>query len=335
MEAKSILDADMATVAGWLRAGMAWWLDELRAMLPAGLRRQGGVLPGFVAWHGPGDWQKCGKGDSPPVLVDPALCLVREMTLPPLGAADLQRLVRLDADRILPIPSAQLVIAARADPADRTRVTVVGLRRETVRAMLEELQAAGIAPTRFGLAVDGAPGAMALDLTEALVDAGMIGPTREAAPPWWVLVGFLFALNGGLLVARDIEEVARLEALVAEQAPAVNAARRIANRIAGGQRQAQELAARRRQQDALGVLAAVTEALPPQAWVQRYGWDGGSVRLSGYKRAGVDVVGALRKSPQLVDVAAADAETVAEVPTGQPFDLTARIRPAAPKAVRP
>jgi hypothetical protein len=63
--------------------------------------------------------------------------------------------------------------------------------------------------------------------------------------------------------------------------------------------------------------------------VQRFAWDGKVVRLSGYKRDGTDVIGALRKSPYFKDVRAANAEAMAEVPTGQPFDLSATVRQGA------
>jgi hypothetical protein len=59
------------------------------------------------------------------------------------------------------------------------------------------------------------------------------------------------------------------------------------------------------------------------------------VRLSGYKRPGVDVIGALRKSPRLADVVAASAETVASLPTGEPFDITARVNVAGLNGAKP
>jgi len=329
MATNSLLDTDMATVASWFRSGFAWWMDELRAMLPAALRRRDHELHAYVLYRGTDDWDKVGRGDTLPLLIDPALCLLRQMTLPPMGEVDLRCLVQLDADRILPMPASQLVIAAKAGPEDRTVVTVAGFPRERAREMLAEMRAKGIAPARIGVADARASGRMALDLTPGLAEAGLIEPVGKTAVGWWAIVAFLFALNIGLLVWRDVQEVARLEALVAEQAPAVNAARAIASRIANTQRQAQQLASRRSRQDAVAILAAVTEALPERAWVQRYAWDGSAIRLSGYKREGVDIIGALRKSPHFAEIRAGNAEAIAEVPTGQPFDLTATVKGGA------
>jgi hypothetical protein len=333
MELKALLDADMATIAGWLRSGFAWWVDELRGMLPARFAVGGAAFAGWFDYAGQGQMVRAGEGAAQAVLIAPELCLVREIELPPLGQRDLERLVRLDADRIMPIPAERLVLAARADPAERSRVTVAALPLDTARALLEELDAHGLQPGCIALAIAAQPGVAAVDFTSALAEAGLVAKPRSAAAGWWALVAFLFALNLGVLVWRDAQSVSQLQDLVDSQAPAVNAARAIANRISATERQAQELAALRRKQDALTVLAAATMALPPGAWVQRYAWDGATLRLSGYKRAGVDVVGALRKSPRLADVRAGNSGEVAEVLTGQPFDVTAVVRDAPAREV--
>ena len=222
----SILDADMTTLVGWVRSGLGWWLDELRAMVPERWRGTGRGFASHVTWRGPGEWERAGKGDAPVVLVDPALCLLRQITLPPLGDADLQRLVALDADRIMPIPSAQLVVAASADPRDRGQVAVAGMPRATAQAMLDDLAAAGIVPARVGLADPSAPGRMGIELTHPLSATGLLAAKGRVASGWWAVVAFLFAINLGLLVWRDAQEVAQLETLVSGQAPAVMAARK-------------------------------------------------------------------------------------------------------------
>ena len=37
MTGRGILDADMATVGGWIARGWAWWLGELHGLIPARL----------------------------------------------------------------------------------------------------------------------------------------------------------------------------------------------------------------------------------------------------------------------------------------------------------
>ena len=324
----AILDADMATLAGWLRGGFAWWTAELRGLLPARWRSGGKGFASTLLWHGPGDWEQSGAG-APVVLVDPDQCLMRTLTLPPLGESDMQRLVALDADRILPLPPERLVVGASADPADRTQVTVAGLPREAALQMAADLADAGIAPARVGVADPANPGHMAVDLTRAMRALVPVAGQGGARTAWWAIAGFLFALNLGLLIWRDVQSVSQLEALVEQQAPAVNTAQVIARRIAAADRSANDLLTRRARQDPLDALAAVTRAMPAQSWVQRYAWDGSAVRISGYKAPGADVTGALRKSGRFAEVRLAGADAMAEVPAGQPFDVTATVVGAA------
>lgn len=326
MAARSILDADMATLWQWTRSGLSWWLDALRALLPGMLASRDKALVSYATYRGPDLIEITGKGKNMPVLIDPALCLIRKLQLPAMSVADLRKLVQFDAERLFPLPASQLVIEARACARDRTEIVVAGLPRDRAVAMLESLEDTGIVAERIALADPDRPGVALLDFGRSLAEAGLVKPVQPIAAAWWAVVGFLFLFNGGLLVWRDVQQLERLETVIAEQAPAVRAARVISGRIATTGRQAQLLAERRRQQDAAAILAAVTIALPAQAWVQRYSWDGRTIRISGYKRQSVDVIGALRKSGRFSDVRAASAESIAEVPSGQPFDITAAVR---------
>jgi hypothetical protein len=330
MATNSILDADMATVTGWLRSGFSWWTDELRLILPFAFPSREKPIKNYVHYRGDRSLTVHGSGNAECVLVDPDLCLVRRIDLPALSDADLERFVAMDADRIMPIAADLLIINARADPKDNSKVTVAGIRRDSVITMLDALNESGIAPPqRIGLFEPAEPGSISIDFSKGCADAGLIAPIRSVAMRWWAITLFLFALNIGLLVWRDVESVRSAETLVAAQAPAVNATRAITKRISNTKNSAQALAVRRTQQNALAVMAAVTQALPERAWVQRFAWDGKVVRLSGYKREGTDVIGALRKSAYFKDVRAANAEAMAEVPTGQPFDLSAIVRQGA------
>ena len=336
MAAASILDADMATLGSWIRTGFTWWQAELYAMIPDRLRRRSGLAKRYVTYHGDAGFTLHDQGvvtqiqpgetvgTGVPLTIDSPLCLVRELRLPLLGESDLRKLVALDADRIMPLPGSSLLLAINVtgQSGGQSIVQVAGLPRSTATRMLELLAAQGTTPSRIGLN----DGAHDFDFTSAFKDAGLLGASGSVAARWWAMVAFLFVLNSGILILRDIQHVDRLSALVEAQAPAVNAARTIARRIDTSQRSAQQLVLRREQQDVLQLLAAITAILPPKSWVQRFQWDGRVVRLTGYKREGIDVIGALRKSPILVDVRAANSDVVAEVPTGQPFDVTATVR---------
>jgi Tfp pilus assembly protein PilN len=339
MRAGSILDADMATLGTWLRSGLAWWRTELQAMLPDRLQRGVGTEKRYLTYHGDSGFSLHLHGVSTPVQPDaklshglavniaPQLCLVRTIRLPALSEGDLRKLVALDADRIMPLPSASLVLAikVKGQSGGQAIVEIAGLPRTTAIRLIEDLAAHGVTPGRIGLFGE----AHNFDFTGAFNEAGLSGTSGSAAGAWWAVAAFLFMLNIGMLIWRDVQQVDRLAALVEEQGPAVNAARTITRRIDGTQRAAQQLVVRRDRQDAVKLLVAITTILPPKAWIQRFQWDGRIVRLTGYKREGVDVIGALRKSPMFVDVRAANSDVIAEIPTGQPFDVTASIRQPA------
>lgn len=323
MAGSSILDADMRTLGLRLVAGFAWWRSELAQMLPASLRSSTRRLRSFALYKGPARIEAVGQGIDRPVLVDPALCLVREIDLPAIAAADLAQLVAMEADRIFPIAPDRLAIGHVRLAHGRARVAALPL--DTARAMLAELGDAGMAPAMVGLARAGEPVAMDVDFTAGLAAAGLIAPVRDAAARWWLLAGFLFAANLGLLVWRDVESVNRLDELVAQQAPAVKGVRAITTRISRTQTVAEQLALRRRGHDALGTLTVLTRAMPDAAWVQRYSWDGATIRITGYRRPQADVAAALRSSGRFGDVRSANTEAVTEIQTGLPFDIAARV----------
>ncbi len=343
MAARSVLDADMATVFGWLRSGFGWWVEELRAMVPKSLQPKNIRLSTFVTAGADGNLAYCAGGESVPlseasikpgdvaVVVDPALVLIRSLALPALPAPDIRKLVYFDADRLFPLPASAMLLAIdsrRGGGPDgiNGHVRIACLPIEQARRIMAGLADKGLALDKLILSRPEAVRDADIDFTPALVDAGLIKRRISAAFAWWMLAAFLFAMNIGLLVVRDVQLTQQLALLVESQQPAVQAARSIARRISNNQALASQVANRRVQQDGVAALATITAAMPAQAWVQRYAWDGQTIRLTGYKREGVDVLGALRKSPLLANVRSTNADAIAELPTGQPFDLTAEVR---------
>ena len=143
---------------------------------------------------------------------------------------------------------------------------------------------------------------------------------------WWTIVAAFALLNLFALILRDSADNERLQALVDAQRPAVSVAQKMTTRMRTVGSVAQRVAARRAQREPLGALAATTIALPDGAWVQRYAWDGATVRLTGYRARDADVAAALRRSSWLANVKSAQTDAMGETATGQPFDLTAQIR---------
>jgi hypothetical protein len=322
MSGRGILDADMATVGGWLRDGWRWWIDELAAMVPPGWRSAAGPRAAPARFDGA---RLAGglPGQAVAITLDPELALVRAIERPAMGERDLDRLLAFDAERIMPMPAEAMVVASHVDRREGAHmaVAVAALPIARAQALADAVAAANLRPARVLL--ERAEGA--IDFLPALRRAGFFHRDTSAARGWWMAVAFLFLLNGALIVWRDAARTDRLEEMVAQQRPAVGISRAMAGRIRGGQRVARVSMARRAAFDPLGVLARVSNALPPGAWVQRYNWYGDTLKIAGYRPRNANVIAALRAAPGFVEVRNTSADTVAEIPAGQPFDVTARL----------
>ncbi|HEX7853233.1 MAG TPA: hypothetical protein VF503_06005 [Sphingobium sp.] len=329
MSGRGLLDADMHSLGRMAAQGWRWWLDELRQLLPAGLRPgRHDALPRIVFHNGRLESGAAGPGVRAAIVIPRALCLTRILERPSLTGRDLQNMLALEAEALLPFPSESLVIAGRivGPAADRGRVLieVAGLSMEVARTVMAATESAGVVPVRM-LMQAGEDRGGEIDFAPALREAGLLTRPRSVTPLLWAGVGFLAALNLGALIWRDMASVARIEQIVEEQEPAVAIARTMEKRTGRDRALVATLVTRRRGHDALGGLVAVSRALPEGVWLQRYVWDGASVRMAGYKPPRVDVATALRRSGRFTQVRSMADEMQATVPTGDPFDLTAGV----------
>lgn len=338
MSARPLLDADMRTIGQWLLQGWHWWVDELRGLVPLRWRRaQLRGVPRLLV-RGRMLQPEPGRRASPvskagmrvALVVSPADCLCRVVTRPAVGERDLLRMIAFEADSLLPLPAEAMLIAARiAGPADeqgQLRIEVAGLPIDRARAMLELAATTRLVPVAV-IVEEAASRAEPLDFAPALRRAGLLPPQRSAAPWLWALVVLLMGLTIGFAIARDVARVTQLDRIVAEQQPAVSIAQAIARRSEQDRRLVQRTLALRRQREPLRLIAAVHAALPDGAWLQRLAWDGETIRLIGYRPEGADVATALRQSGRFAKVHAMEEDTQAALPTGQPFDLAASVKP--------
>jgi hypothetical protein len=347
MKTGTILDADMTTLVRLGKDGARWWVDELNAMLPGWAHRERKALSGLVVHYG-ADGNLRVEGDSAPfdgttqgkalcpatILIPEKLCLIRQTTLPAMRRGDMRKLVMLDLDRLMPFALdtayADVAPTGMTSAEGKAEVAIAALPKAQIKTIYATATEAGLAPRAIGIA-DSDQASLRFDFLPGLVEDGLATQTRSGAAFWWWLLAALFALNVGTLIFRDIQTVSQLAALVESQQPTANAARRLAQRIAGEEGLRAELLARRERDNALAALAYVTRTVPSGVWIQRYSWNGQTLRLSGYKQNNVDVVAALRKSGGFLAVRASASDVAAESTTGQPFDVTAEWRRGAPR----
>ncbi|MFM6830400.1 MAG: hypothetical protein ACKOVA_08755 [Novosphingobium sp.] len=334
MKAKSILDADMATLLEWARRGLNWWLAELADMVPDRVRRSLVRRQPRLLWDGGETLTVAETGHAAPgnfgradIVLPSSLCLVRQLSLPAMARSDLDAMIALEAERLMPLPADRLLIAAA--PTKRgeieQRVTVAGISRDRVAALLAQLGEGGVVPV--ALRVD--TPAATLDFLPAARTAGLISREPASRMVWWSVAALLMALNLATLVWRDVDHVERLQTIVDDRRPLALGARRAAERLEVRTRLVREAIARRRDSDPLVPLAIVSGVLPADAWIQRFAWDGRTLRISGYRRGSGDMVKALRDSGLFEDVRNTSSEVQAAIPVGQPFDITARARRAS------
>lgn len=333
MSGNSVLNADMATVASWLRQAVRWWLDTVAGMLPASLRGDGRSSGPLARFDGDAVTMirgKAGTADRPwpaDIALPAERCLIRERTLPVMSQRDLDGFVAIEQERLFPFADGSLLFASRiahraADQGGMT-VELAAVPRDLAVAAANAARAAGVMPRRIGIAPADPGGALRFDVAPALRSEGLLPPPSNARAIWWSIVAALILLNIGIAIGRDRQSVDQLREVVAGQQPAISVYRAIAGRSARLERVAATTVARRQQQDALGDLATASAALPDGAWVQRYEWDGRTLRLSGYVRPPLDVVAALGSAPRFSNVRAGNGDVQAELPVGEPFDIIA------------
>ncbi len=342
MKTGSILDADMTTLARLFKNGARWWVSELNAMLPRWAQRERKPISGLVVHYG-ADGQLRLEGENIPlgsadqdkaprtatILIPDRLSLVRTITLPAMARADLRKLVMLDLDRLMPFAPdtayADVAPIGTVSADGKAEVAIAALPKLQIQTIYVAATEAGLAPRAIGIA-DSGDNSLRFDFLPGLVADGQAGQTRSGAAFWWWLLAALFAINVAALIFRDVQSVSQLRTLVESQQPAANAARRLAQKIAGEEAIRAELLEKRKRDNPLAALAFMTRAVPPGVWIQRYSWNGATLRLSGYKQSNVDVVAVLRKTGAFDSVRASASDVAAESVTGQPFDITAEWR---------
>lgn len=342
MNVNAVLNADMTTVKAWLQAGFQWWVGQLRELVPTGLQMRTGGNKTIALFDGESGFSylRAGKTIAKPAQAEPRVTLAipehlslrRTLSVPRIGMADIRRLVDLEIERLMPLPRDETLVAVvpdrGGDDPKALSVAVAMLPRTIAERVLVAASDARIVPTAFSLSSASREG-LRFDFAPELREQGMLPARRSPTALWWALVGMVFALNLIVLIIRDHQAVDRIETLVEEQAPAVSAARTVASRARTFETNAHILAERRLSHNALAALAAVSDALPAGAWVQRYSWSGRTLRLTGYKRSDVDVLAALRRSPAFANVRPSNSDVIAEIPAGQPFDIMLTLRPLA------
>lgn len=330
-----LLNSDLTTLRQEARRGFDWWIDELAALVPPSLQRFGQRNRQMLTLDN-GVWHDAATGnaldrvpsDGAIIAINENQLLVRDVTVPPMSGSEVNRMLALDAGRYFPMPTESILLSAtpRRTRTDEGLITVdvAALPITQATTIAEAISSTGLTPAAVRVLRDGRVDPR-FDFLPLMQRSGLLGSHRPARPYWWAVVAALALLNIAMLSWRDTADIERLQALVDGQRPAVTVAQRITARMRAMNAQAQRAALQRQQREPLSTLAAITQAVPDGAWVQRYSWDGATLRLTGYRSRDADVASALRKLPEFANVKSTQTDSIAETATGQPFDLVAEI----------
>jgi general secretion pathway protein L len=336
-------EVDVADLFERARQGLNWWFDELAAMAPRILRDRLASRPALWIEADGEDWRL--SRDGRPVALSPAVLarsrvgllassgsvFLRQVTLPRMPVSDLRRMVALDLDRLSPLSPDlvhfDLLVTDREPIGGRQAVTLALMLRTEAAALLNGARQAGYRPAALSVPSEAGEGPPRFDfLPQALASEG-VARTNSAARGWRLAAVALVLVNLGVLVGRDVIDVQQLQAQVDAQTPTVQAVLRLRHRVEAEDAHRRGLIASGRRGDPLHVVDAVTRALPTGAWVQRFEWNGQTLRLIGYGRRGVEMATALRASGVLTNPRVLTSPATTGPTAFIPFDITADAGP--------
>jgi hypothetical protein len=332
MSARDLLETDVGSLTAWAaRAADGWW-GELVQLVPAAWRARFrsrhpvadlGVAGQSVRLWRDGRIVQLAEGRSRPMAArlaaPPAQVLLRTVRLPPLPAADLRRLVALELDRLTPLREDEVYfdverLEEHEGPAGTVRLGVI--RREAVDAALARAERFGLTPLGLG-AMDG--DRLRFDF---LRDVRGRRPQRRAAL-LWAAAGVLAAVNVGVAVWKDMDDVAFVRQAVELQKPSAALAVKLRARVERENAARRDLIARRDWGEPLRLEDAATRAFPAPQWIDRLEWNGRSLRLAGLRDPRFDVLAAVQAQPTLgVPRTLSNGQAAAGVGKA-PFDLIA------------
>lgn len=344
MNANEILNADLGTVARWIRQGVRWWLDELTDLLPRGLVARLRRGPAIDVIPGEDDLRVFRNGrligmpaprDTPrPVrlMLGFSDVLIREYEAPLLSLFDMRRMARLDVDRLTPYAAdavySDVAVLSRGETAQRVALGV--WPREGADRVLAQLYEAGLEPKVICVGSPADDDGARFDFRPAIEEAKAPNGKVKANAVLWGIVAALIAANGIGLILRDIRQVDAMRAAVAGQSGGMTLVSGLRRQVEGEHKQRADLLNQRLTREPLRMLDAITKVLPLSTWVQRYSWNGKEVRIIGYRKGNEDLLEILRLTPGLANVRNSTEEVPVATPAGQPFDITAEV--VAPQA---
>ncbi|MDX1379827.1 MAG: hypothetical protein R3233_01840 [Xanthomonadales bacterium] len=362
------LDAKLR--AGPVGRFLSWWWGELRGLLPAEWRarlaharrrvllrlgrdelelgvlsgEQAGVLDVFPLDQDPRVLQQRIRdlllerelAEVPrDLLLDDNDVLRREIIMPLAAEANLRQAIAFDMDRQTPFAAEDVYFDYRVIDRDREagqlRAEAVVAPRPAVDVALEQLQRVGLPPSGVDIRRDGLP--QGFNLLPAEQRHRAINQRARFNTLLAVATVVMLALLMAQTLAFRRHQIERVEQQIEEVRAEAQRVRRIQDQIEDASESAGFLQARRAEQTpVVVVLAAVTEVLPDDTYLDRLMISGGEVQMQGKSANAQRLIELVNQSPRL-DSASFSGPTRLDARSGREiFDLSASIEAAADAA---
>jgi Tfp pilus assembly protein PilN len=140
---------------------------------------------------------------------------------------------------------------------------------------------------------------------------------------WWGGAAALLILNLALLTYRDSSSLDDLRQTVEAQQAPVTVALRTRDKVDHEIARRADLLDRKQKTSPLPVLDAVTKAVPQDAWVSRFEWNGRTVHIRGQRKTSNDILARLEASPVLRNARSLVSETHNDPAAIPQFDMQA------------
>lgn len=339
MNFKDILNLDMASAAQLLLQFWRWWTEELMAMLPVEWRERltrrshivAQVRGGSIVYSNEESGEVLPAKPRGPIkfLIPSSQVLVRELDLPLLPLSDVKRMVALDIDRLSPFQADQIYfdadVVSRDPDSGRQQVALGILKRTTADQVFGFMRENDLAPAAVGVTARNGVPAPDFDFLSAMRGAQGAGAAHRRSLYWWAAAAALLILNIGFLTYRDTSNLDELRQTVEAQQVRVNVALRTRDKVSREAARRTALLQSKARMSPMPVLDAVTKAMPQDAWVSRFEWNGRTVHVRGQRKTSNDILARLEASPVLRNARSLSGDTRAagDANTVQQFDMSA------------
>ncbi|MGE5269918.1 MAG: PilN domain-containing protein [Thiohalocapsa sp.] len=340
-----------------LRRAVAWWLAELRALLPGRLGEYGGGRPAILEFSANGAALELPNrsaeaadrlpldgldspeardrvqsalrarrtGDDVVVRLDPSLLLRSSVTLPLAAERSLRQIVEHQLDRLVPLPPEAVYFECRVrsrSPAAKTlNVELACVTRASIEEAVALATSLGLVPRLAVAAGDGAAVEPPMVLWRA-AGAEQSRRSRRLKRGLELAAALLIVIAYGTSVYRLDEAQDELEAEVAQATKAATAVREQVRQQTEAQNALALLHARLKEPSPLALLDQLTTAIPDSAWVAQLTLLKGNIEIIGYSANVTDLVLGIDKSDAFKNVGFRSPTTLSPDGKGQRFDLS-------------